>query len=354
MGRINLPHVNLVKARGRLYGFYRRQIMGERWQRRIGGAVGSPEFLASYQRIHAEAERAGGEDPMIPKSVRDLIRIYKESPEYRQKAKSTKDSYDRHLEYIGSLLGDIQAAAVSRRVVLGIRDSLQDTPRKANYVLAVLSILMEKAIDLEWRTDNPALKPNRLQTGEARRPWTADEIEAFRAAAPDHIRLAFELALYTGQRRGDLIKMTWSQYDGRTIRLRQGKTGQDLIIPVHRHLKTALDQAAEKRRATDQNSAKLSAVTILTNSKGKPWHESGLTHAITDTIREAGLSGVTLHQLRHTATAMLLEAGATDKEAMAVTGHKTVSMLHKYGAKANQAKLAQAAMTKIDLGGGDE
>jgi integrase len=33
------------------------------------------------------------------------------------------------------------------------------------------------------------------------------------------------LALWTGQRQGDLLRLPWSAYDGEHIRLRQSKTG---------------------------------------------------------------------------------------------------------------------------------
>jgi integrase len=38
-------------------------------------------------------------------------------------------------------------------------------------------------------------------------------------------RLPLLLALWTGQRQGELLKLPWSAYDGAYIRLRQSKTG---------------------------------------------------------------------------------------------------------------------------------
>jgi integrase len=49
------------------------------------------------------------------------------------------------------------------------------------------------------------------------------------------------LALWTGQRQGDLIKLTWSQYDGTHIRLRQGKRKARVLLPVGSVLKSELD-----------------------------------------------------------------------------------------------------------------
>jgi integrase len=50
--------------------------------------------------------------------------------------------------------------------------------------------------------------------------------------APTHLHLRLLLALWTGQRQGDLLRLPWSAYDGTHIRLRQGKTGTRVVIPV--------------------------------------------------------------------------------------------------------------------------
>lgn len=75
------------------------------------------------------------------------------------------------------------------------------------------------------------------------------------------------IAVNTGQRQGDLLRLPWSAYDGKKIRLRQGKTGAYVPIPVTDELKTALDAASRK------------SPIILTNSEGKPWSESGFQGA---------------------------------------------------------------------------
>jgi integrase len=74
------------------------------------------------------------------------------------------------------------------------------------------------------------------------------------------------IALWTGQRQGNLLRLSWSNYDGTHLRLRQGKGGKRVTIPVGAPLKTALDLAKGDRQ---------SATTILVNSYGKPWTEDG-------------------------------------------------------------------------------
>ena len=93
--------------------------------------------------------------------------------------------------------------------------------------------------------------------------WTAADEAAFLERAPAHLHLALLLALWTGQRQGDLLRLPWSSYDRTHIRLQQRKTGARVVIPVGTPLKAALDVTP-----------KVSTI-ILTNSDGKPWTSDG-------------------------------------------------------------------------------
>jgi len=60
-------------------------------------------------------------------------------------------------------------------------------------------------------------------------------------------RLPFLLAIWTGQRQGDLLVLPCSAYDGTCIRLKQSKGGKRVTIPVGGPLKAALDSAARTK-----------------------------------------------------------------------------------------------------------
>ena len=85
---------------------------------------------------------------------------------------------------------------------------------------------------------------------------------------PASMGLAFLLAVWTGQRQGDLLRLPWSGYDGSWIRLRQSKTGARVAIPVGGPLKLALDEAAKRKGST----------VILTNSTGNAWKSMASDH----------------------------------------------------------------------------
>jgi integrase len=119
------------------------------------------------------------------------------------------------------------------------------------------------------------------------------------------------MALWTGQRLGDLLRLPWSAYDGKHIRLRQSKSGVRVTILVGAPLKTALDAAAKTKKSP----------LILVNSEGKPWTPAGFRSSWRKACGAAGIVGVTFHDLRGTAVTRLALAGSTEPEIATITGH---------------------------------
>jgi len=171
--------------------------------------------------------------------------------------------------------------------------------------------------------------------------WLAEHIDAFRAVAPPHMRLALELALHTGQRQSDLLRLCWSSYDGQRISFRQGKRHRKIDMPVSATLKSLLD------------STKRTALTILTAPNGKPWRTdprpTHFQHHWRAATLAAGLDGLHFHDLRGTACTLLAEAGATPSEIAAMLGWTVTTdnqMLDTY--QAMTASLSDSAVAKLE------
>ena len=139
--------------------------------------------------------------------------------------------------------------------------------------------------------------------------WTADDEAAFLRSAPAHLHLPLLLALWTGQRQGDLLRLPWSAYDGTHIRLRQSKTGARATVLVGTPLKAALNATP-----------KLGPV-ILNSSDGKPWTPDGFRVSWRKACKRAGITGVTFNDLRGSAVTRLALVGATEAEIATITGH---------------------------------
>jgi integrase len=181
--------------------------------------------------------------------------------------------------------------------------------RQADYAWTVLARILSWGKDRGLVTVNPCEKGGRLYRGSrAEKIWTAEDEAAFLKHAPAHLHLPLLLALWTGQRQGDLLRLTWSAYDGTHIRLRQGKTGARVVVKVGAPLKAALD-------ATSKDSP-----VILLNSDGTPWTPDGFRASWSKACERAGVIGVTFHDLRGTAVTRLALAGCTEAEIATITG----------------------------------
>lgn len=139
--------------------------------------------------------------------------------------------------------------------------------------------------------------------------WTFEDEGRFLKIAPEHIRLAFMLAIWTGQRQGDLLRLSWSAYDGETTRLRQSKTGVRVTIPVEAPLKAMLDATKKK------------TVTVLATTRQTAWTESGFRASWRTACQNAGIAGLTFHDLRGTAVTRLALADCTSPQIATITGH---------------------------------
>jgi integrase len=165
-------------------------------------------------------------------------------------------------------------------------------------------------------------------------PWPSELIERFLREARPSLRWAVKLALYTGQRRSDLVKMKWSQYDGEFIEVRQQKTGALLSIPCHKALRTELESMP---RVAD---------TILVGERGAPLTGSSLSVMVRRQLREMGVNGYAIHGLRKNAAVELANAGCDAFEIAAITGHRTVGMVQHYAKRHDQRRRARSAMDK--------
>jgi integrase len=152
---------------------------------------------------------------------------------------------------------------------------------------------------------------------------------------------ALLLALHTGQREGDLLRLPWTAYDGEKIRLRQGKArrgrklGPLIEIPCTEALRRMLD-AMERV-----------SPLILTTKTARAFKKRYFSKCWASTMEKAGVKTVKFpdmeepvqlhfHDLRGTTITLLAEAGCTPQQIATITGHslKTVhQILERYLAR---------------------
>jgi len=304
----------------------------------LRGEPGTPEFIASYNEAVARK--------VVPPrgTLLSVLQAYQLSDDFLGLAPRSRSDYVGKIKLIEKAFGDFPLAALTDNRTRGIfkawRERLAASSRRqADYAWTVLARVLSWGTDRGMVPANPCARGGRLYRGSrAEKIWTAADEAAFLAGAPAHLHLPLLLALWTGQRQGDLLRLPWSAYDGKHIRLRQSKGGARVVIPVGAPLKAALD-AAPKR-----------SPIMLTTSDGKPWTPDGFRASWGKACKRAAVIGVTFHDLRGTAVTRLAIAGCTEAEIATITGHslRSVRAITDTHYLSRDPALAESAIRKLE------
>jgi integrase len=253
--------------------------------------------------------------------------------------------------------GDDAVSDFERRHLQAMCDKwyAEGGPAAGNNLRRMLKLLFKLALRRNVRADDPtigiekykAAKPAGKEAGF--RTWSEDDIDAFIAKYPLGTReyLALSLLLYTGQRRGDVVKLgpknIKGKYDpknftGRKLSFVQEKTGTSLTIPIHAKLAEALAQA----------NIPADAPAFLLTHRCKPFTPEGFGNYFSECADLAGIKEqASAHGLRKAAATRLADAGCSPHEVMAITGHVSLSEVQRYTKAAQQERLAEQAMSKM-------
>jgi integrase len=160
-----------------------------------------------------------------------VITEFKASADYTRLAPTTARAYRSYISLIETAFGDMPLVALADPRVRGDfkswRDRFAATPRKADYAWTTLARILSFAKDRGLIAVNPCQDGGRLYRADRTdKVWSEADVASFLSAAGPELQLAMILALWTGQRQGDLLRLPWSAYDGTKVQLQQGKTGR--------------------------------------------------------------------------------------------------------------------------------
>lgn len=307
-------------------------------RKKLEGPFGSPIFLASFAAAEKSLER-----DYLGQSFAQLVRKFEQSVDFLNTAGTTQREYRRKFRAIDSQWGSCPISALTdlefRRDVLAWRDRMAVTkPREADNLVSAIARVLAFAVDRgEIKTNVLAHFSRAYHADRANKIWLPKHIDTFTKVASPELTAALTLALHTGQRQGDLLRLRWSDYDGKAISLRQSKTGVTVTIPCTTMLRNLLD--GMERRAD----------TILTTPSGIPWTSYYFRHRWAEACKAAKIIDLHFHDLRGTAITMLAEAGATVPEIAAITGHG-LEHVHKIleSYLSRTSKLSTTAIAKLD------
>ena len=337
MAHVRVKGVKRYRSKGEWYAYHRAT------GTRLMAEFGSAAFFLEVAALDGRAERQAA----VPGTLGGMLASYRASPSYVDLAISSRSEYARLMNLL-TPVDTMPVVELTPQFIAGLRDRIakKHGRRQANYILSILSVACEHGREHGIIRDNPVKGIRRVRRDRlaphANRPWSEDERRAVLEHAPDQVRLAVALAMFTGLRKGDVLALPKSSVrDGRIWR-RTSKTGLEMSIPLHPDLQALMTVANQHN-----------AITIAATTNGTPWTSSGFNSTFIKAIRRLEREGfvqpgLTFHGLRHTVGTLLIEAGFDIDTVRRWLGQKTLAMAIHYSETANTTEKMAGVMARFD------
>lgn len=327
-------YVKCVRAKGKAYYYFDtgKRVDGKKVYAPLPSPR-SPEFGGKYAAYLGHRNRGHRvELTRIPK----LIELYQKGPAYRGLSEASKKLYDIYLRRLEKLMPTAPVAEITRGDMRKLFDGMAEKPGAANGFISTASALFTWGQQREYMTANPC-EGIELFPNVEHDPWPQHVVDAALSAEDADVCLLVHLLLYTGQRLGDVLAMSWSDITGEHVRVRQSKTNKPLTIRMHKALRAQL-QARPR-----------SGVLICVGRSGRPIRDQAARYQLQKFAKALG-SHVVPHGLRKNAVNELLAAGCSVAEVAAITG-QTLRMVEYYARGRNQQMLGDSAVLRWENAG---
>jgi integrase len=212
------------------------------------------------------------------------------------------------------------------------------SPATINRELACLKTLFNKAVEWGRIEKNTIRAVKKFKEDNAReRILTADEARRLIENSSDSIRPVLIIALNTGMRRNEILSLKWPNVD---------------LLRVYIFID---DSKSGKPRKVPMNSAVLEAFLGLPHVSDYVFFNTETKAAVKDiktafkaACRRAEITGLRLHDLRHTAATKMIEAGVDLVTVSKILGHASIQMTMRYAHPTPEnMRLAVSKLAKI-------
>jgi integrase len=331
VGVVDLPKgVHHVVSRGREYFYWQagRSTKHASKRVRLPNDPQTPEFWVALR----EAQGASGGGRVTFGAICDL---YESSVSFSKLSEGTKDQYRRQLRIARAGFGAFPVESMRPTLIREVVEGLGERPGRANNFLGVMRAVSAWAVARDYLPASLTAGVDPFPKEGGHRPWTEAQI----AAAHEHligpVRRGIMLALYTGQRGSDVVRLGWTDIDEGGFRLTQRKTKREVWCPIVPEL--ASEMAAWEKLPGP----------FLRQSDGRPYSRKLLSeHFAEARANIQALAGATIHGLRSTAVVRLRRAGLTTAQIQDVIG-MSLAMIERYSRFADRKASGQAAVIKL-------
>ncbi len=217
------------------------------------------------------------------------------------------------------------------------------SPRTVELIGTVLKIAIKYAVNVdEVMAVNPASRvPLPKGKGSIPAPWSIQELNTFLDVARTHrLFFFFRLCAFTGARRGELLALKWSDFDGSAITISKNRLSVNKQVVVQNSTKGGTN--GQRRVPLDRETIELFSAhrkrqLLERLALGEYWQDTGYVftqenglpiypHTPSDLfqklLKKAGLRPTRLHDQRHLHATELLRLGEPLHVVASRLGHR--------------------------------
>ena len=288
------------------------------------------KLYGELQQVRLGRERAPT-SPATGRTIRALVRAWQASSAYKDLKPRSQKHYGTYINHLlaWSETCDPQhpdPTLITRADVEGLLAAWDDAATTKKHVRKTMRLVMDQAVALGWRGDNPCDGIRLAKSPRSRAAvWEQGDVDLYVAAAEQIERPSIALMILMeweiGQRLGDArLFRPGGEYDAEAgvFRFWQEKTQSYVTIPISPRLRELLNDAAEGELFLFRNEETGKAYTEERLSKTFAW--------VRNAARKAGARYLQLRWLRHSCVVHLARAGCTVPEIAAITGHSATTV----------------------------
>jgi len=217
-------------------------------------------------------------------------------------------------------------------------------PASINRIISTVKHMFTKAIDWEMVEADTLKKVRKVkQLGEDKRLrfLSVEEAQGLISVCDEHLKPIVITALNTGMRKGEILRLRWSQVDLQHgfILLDKTKNGERREIPVNDTLRTVFRSL---RRRID--------VPYVFHDEKKLSNYQNVKRSFATALQRAKITDFHFHDLRHTFASQLVMAGVDLVAVKELLGHKDIKMTLRYAhlAPAHKRKAVNVLNTLLN------
>jgi len=314
------------------------------------------EAIQIRRKLNADKLAGNPTEVKIP-VFRDFARLWLDEVKPNQVRQTTLEDYrfrtERYLiPYFGNLeLSKIGPKEIHRWVNAELARGM--SANTLNGARRILFAIMREAVRQDLIRINPVSQVSSIrrldkEVSQVRTPWTLAEVKAvLRDAEFDpHFDLFLHIALYLGLRHGEILGLRWSDFDDEYNTLTVSATLRDLTSATARksfksatvlnppktksswrtlQLPIPVVQSVMRHRETQRKSDSTSGYVFVTEV-GSPINHSNNLQAYKKFLARRGHRYIRIHDMRHTAAVLALQAGVPLEAVAQALGHTGVEI----------------------------